>query len=120
MIGFIHKYIMILEIELDDLVSDIELLMEKYRKRNESEEITDYVFLENLAVLKNQICGLSSLRKIVEEIDESAYGAVDEFVDDISGRFRARIEECDLSPSIFQMVKRKLEKVKTYVLKVDD
>lgn len=116
---FIPKYLKILRIELEDLQSDIEFLIDKYKQRRKNEEITDYVFLENLAVLKNEICGISSFNKIIDSIDPADYEDIDGFIRDMKARFKKRIEECGLAQVIYPLIKRKLEKVHTYVLQTD-
>jgi len=114
----IRKYVQILEIELDDLKEDIELLIEKNQSREKDGAITQYVLLENLAVLRNEICGIGSFKKILHTMNQADYGCVQDFIDDVEIRFKKKIEDCGFAEGIFTLVQRKLKKVLTYVTHV--
>ena len=50
-----RKFQRLLHVELEDLREDLDLFVEVMTARHESGEITDYVYNENLAVLRNEI-----------------------------------------------------------------
>jgi hypothetical protein len=110
-----RKYLKILEIELEDLQSDIELLINEYNARKDRGEITDYVLLENLAVLKNEICAIHAFHEMVEDLEMDSYKNLESFIRDVKDRFKGRIRECSLAEGIEQYVERKLDKVFKYV-----
>ncbi|MBN2445060.1 MAG: hypothetical protein JXJ04_27135 [Spirochaetales bacterium] len=112
---FIPKFLKILQIEMEDLESDIEYLIERLKQRSEKQEITDYVFMQNLAVLKNQICGISSFMKIVDSIDPNDYKDIESFLCDVKARFTARIDEYGLGSGIYTLIQRKIDKVYMYI-----
>jgi hypothetical protein len=48
-------FIAILEVELQDLEHDIQLLMADSEERHNHEEISNYVYMENLALLQKEL-----------------------------------------------------------------
>jgi hypothetical protein len=109
------KYLSILRIEVQDLIEDIGLIVEEYKKRKERGEITNYVFLENLAVLLHEIRGVNNLVEVLDGVDPDSYSDLEEMVRDIEQRLRGRITDSNLEEALFPLVKRKLEKVTKYV-----
>lgn len=109
------KYIQILKIELDDLEADIELLIDEYIQKNENHQITKYVLLENLAVLKNEMSGIEQLKKILDEINPDEYADIHELMNNIDNKFKVYIERGGLVKAVYLMVERKLHKVLKYL-----
>ena len=54
----VRKYLDILKIELEDLIVDLEFSEAILSKRLKEHEITEYVFLENISLLKKEILGM--------------------------------------------------------------
>ena len=109
------KYIQILKIELDDLEADIELLMNECIQKGEKQQITKYVLLENLAVLKNEMSGIEHFKKILDEMNTDEYPDINNLVNEIDKKFKAYIERGGLVKAVYLMVERKLHKVLKYV-----
>ena len=114
------KYLDILKIEIHDLTDDIGLLVDEYRKRKEKDEITNYVFLENLAVLHNEMQGVDNLVEILSDVDPDTYTDLDEMVIDIKKRMRDRIRTSNLAEALYMLVSRKVDKVATYIHHVQE
>jgi hypothetical protein len=110
-----RKYLNILRIEIEDLIEDIGLIVDEYRRRKEKGEITNYVFLENLAVLHNELLGVGDMKKMLDSIDPEVYDGLDEMVFDIETKIQNRIKNSNLAQALFPLVKRKLEKVSKYL-----
>ena len=110
-----QKYLSILRIEIDDLIEDIGMIVEQCKRRKESGDITNYVFLENLAVLHKELLGVDNLVKILDDIDPERYAGLDEMIADIEKRIGDRIKSSHLAEALFPLVKRKLEKVARYL-----
>ena len=115
-----QKYLDILKIEINDLTDDIGLLVEEYRKRKQKDEITNYVFLENLAVLHNEMQGVDNLVQILDEIDPNTYTSLEDMIVDVKKRVRERIRKSDLAGALYILVSRKIDKVATFVHHVQD
>ena len=110
-----NKYLEILRIEIDDLADDIGLLVDEYRKRRDKNEITNYVFLENLAVLHNEMQGVDNLVQVLDGIDPNTYTDLDAMVSDIKDLMKAKIKTSDLAEALWTMVCRKADKVAAYI-----
>ena len=108
-------YISILRIELKDLQEDIEVLIQKCTEERERGNLTNYVFMENLALFKNELLGVDAFGRILDETDPKAYDALDEMVEDLKQKFQAKVKASGLAEAINVYVERKLRKVARYV-----
>ena len=112
------KYISILLLELESLEEDVTLLIDAYKDRKEKGEITDYVLLENLAVLKSEIHGLESFRRLLTELDPESYEDLDSLVQDIRSRIKSIMDGSSFPESLYPLVLRRLAKVARFVRQV--
>ena len=108
-------YISILRIELKDLQEDIEVLIEKCTEERERGNLTNYVFMENLALFKNELLGVDAFGRILDETDPKAYDALDEMVEELKQKFQAKVKASGLAEAINVYVERKLREVARYV-----
>ncbi|MBN2736941.1 MAG: hypothetical protein JXR70_08180 [Spirochaetales bacterium] len=115
MVPFIKKYLRILQIELEDLEEDINFLIETHQKRVNSKEITQYVFNENLAVLKNEIFAVERFEKMAAEIKSDDYNTIEDFIADLKIRYKKRLKDSGLAEAVYPLVERKLDKVYKFV-----
>ena len=113
-----RKYLDILRIEVEDLIEDIGLIVNEYKRRKDRGEITDYVFLENLAVLHNELLGVDDMMEMLDSVDPEDYSNLDDLVADIEIKIRKKIENSHLAEALYPLVKRKLEKVSKYLAQV--
>jgi len=102
-------------VELEDLIEDIKLLIDRTEKRFEGGEITPYVRMENEAFLQREVDAIEKFMGIVDGIDLSIYkGTADiesAFLEQSRG-FVARLEDPE---AVYVLLKRKLEKVSIFV-----
>lgn len=110
-----NKYLSILKIELKDLATDIELMVDEHHEKREDRKITEYVFLENLATLKNELLALDSFNSIMNGMNPGDYSEIDGFITEIKKQFKNRIEQCGLGEGIYTLIDKKLDKVLQYV-----
>jgi len=110
-----EAFLKILYIELEDLNEDISILIEECEKKHCNEEISNYVFLENLAVLKNELFGVKSFLDDVKNIDPVNYENLNLLIEDLTSILEKRIHEKGIAHSIVNLIERKMNKVKTYV-----
>jgi len=113
-----RKYLDILRIEIEDLIEDIGIIVSEYRRRRDRGEITDYVFLENLAVLHNELLGVDNMMEMLGEINPDAYNKLEDLAADIEIKIQNRIKNSHLAEALYPLIKRKLEKVSKYVAQV--
>jgi hypothetical protein len=109
------KFIRILDTELDDLVEDIGQLMELYRKKCENGEITNYVCLENIALLENEISCLKGFSRFTQSIELDRFGTLEDLCAHVKEEFRRHLERGLFAHAIEGFVERKIQKVLAYI-----
>ena len=110
-----QKYLKVLKIELEDLEEDLLLMAKIYQQREKDNEITDYVFLENLSLLQSEISGIERIIQSVNTIDVANFKTLDEMVEHADAVFRTQTEDANFPESVYALVKRKLKKVSAYI-----
>ena len=97
------------------------LLMAKiYQQREANNEITDYVFLENLTLLQSEISGIEQILKSIDTIDVDSFKTLDEMVEHVDVEFREKTEKSNFPEAVYALVKRKLSKVSAYIHSDDE
>ncbi|HAK46671.1 MAG TPA: hypothetical protein DCO79_12240 [Spirochaeta sp.] len=109
-----RKYLEILKIELEDLIYDLEFSENVLAKRLQEHEITEYVFLENIGLLKKEILGIERIKLMLKESDKQI-GSINELRDRIESYFQDEIKSAGLPDVVFLLISRKLEKVCRYM-----
>jgi hypothetical protein len=112
----LQKFLSVLRIELEDLEEDINDLVRLYEARKSSHEITDYVYLENKSLLLNELGCLKDLVGRLAKIDTGAYATVEEMIAHLERTISDRARQCAFPEVVSRVVRRKIEKVKRYVL----
>ena len=79
-----QNYLTILRIELDDLSTDIEHLIQECSEGLEHGFISQNVFMQNLATFKNELLGVHSFQKILDTLQPEEYSDLDSFIEDCS------------------------------------
>jgi len=110
-----ENYLAILRLELKDLHEDIEALIEHLTREKERGHLTNYVFMENLALFRNELLGVDAFGKILDQLDPEAFATLDEMVDHLRISFRAKVKSSGLAEAINIYVERKLVKVRNYI-----
>jgi len=110
-----RKYLKLLNLEIEDLREDIEALMQDTQNRMARHEITHYVCLENLALLKNDILSIENVERILREVHAEDYEELEALVKDIERRFSQAVAPhcCPEAPLL--ILRRKLGKLARYV-----
>ncbi|MBN1799448.1 MAG: hypothetical protein JW822_12815 [Spirochaetales bacterium] len=116
---FQNDFIHMLQTELEDLIKDIELLMEVQKQRLEKSEITNYVYLENTALFKNEIACLKNFLKFSSQLDLDGFQTHDELGDYIKQEFKNQLEEHCYAQAIESFVDRKLKKIIDYIKRIE-
>ncbi|RPJ06013.1 MAG: hypothetical protein EHM28_10940 [Spirochaetaceae bacterium] len=109
------KLLKLLTIELEDLVEDVEQLLSAHEKRLASGEITNYVYQENAAVLKNEISCINEFMKEIPGFDLSRVADEMELAEWIKETFQQVQEEHCFSHAAEAIFMRKLGKALGYV-----
>ena len=110
-----RNYITILKLELEDLEIDIEKLIEHCEEACENSDLSANVFLENLALFKNELLAVNIFEKMLDGLDIEQFASLDELVQFIKKSFEEKVRALGLAKAIIRYVERKLTKVADYV-----
>jgi hypothetical protein len=111
-----RSFLKILQIELDDLEQDIHLLIMHFKEEHDTEKLTNYVFLQNVAVMNGELFGVESFRDEISNLDVSLFPDLVTLIDDLKARIMRRIEKQGIPMSVSVMMNRKMEKVRKYIM----
>lgn len=112
-----QAFLKILLIELDDLEQDIQLLIKRYKEEHDADKLSNYVFLQNVALMHGELCGIESFREEISHIDASEYPSLQDLIDDLNSRMKQRVDKQGLPNSFIVVMNRKIEKVRRYIKK---
>lgn len=110
-----EMFLEILILELDDLNEDIKVLIKECEEKYFHEEISNYVFMENLAVLNNELFGVTGFKQDVKDVNPGDFEELDDLKDFLMDKLEKRINEKGIAYSINILVERKMNKVINYV-----
>jgi len=111
-------YLQILKIELEDLKEDINTLTEECKARKEHDEISSYVYMENLAVLNHEILDIERISEEIDELDLDQFPDVDALINHLICDIEQELAQHNLMEAVCDLVKRKIRKVGNYVKSV--
>jgi len=111
-----QAFMTILKLELDDLEEDLKQLVEEAEVLHDKKLISNYVYLENLAVIKHELFGINGIVKRFEQTDPDQFENLDDLISSLLAAM-LQVKAIELLPEgIIHLVERKMEKVKGYVL----
>jgi hypothetical protein len=109
-----RKYIKMLELEFYDLKEDIDALIENEKSKMEKGIISNYVFMENLSTLRNEILSIREFIDEIDKLDTERYDTINNMLDDIKQIFVKRFRENGFTRKSNELLLRKIEKVNLY------
>jgi hypothetical protein len=112
-------FLAMLQAELQDSLEDIEYLGATYENRYRSNEITNYVYNENEAFLHHEAAGLKNLISLVDSFNPDDYQDLTEFAQAMDVFFKKKVDEFDDPQAVYGIIKRKINKVLSYVAERD-
>jgi hypothetical protein len=115
----LRKFLRVLRIEIEDMEGDLQALIELYKERKDSKDITNYVYLENKSLLISELHCLANLLDSLNDVDATRYETVDVMIDDLERMIAERAVACAFPEVISRLVARKIAKVRRYVLAED-
>lgn len=105
----------ILQIELREVENDLKGMEQLYIDRHDSSEITNYVFLENTAVLKSEVDSIHQIGVLLDKIDIDENQTPQELLQSIDAYIKGICEERQFSQAIYNFTKTKILKVSKYL-----
>lgn len=109
-------YLKMLRVEIEDLREDIDLLIEEYNRLHEKEQLSNYVFSENLIVFRKELLGVDAFFRLLDETDPNRFVTLDDLVAHLTATFKDMVRQSSLPAIIESYVERKLLKVREYIL----
>ena len=113
-----RKFLDILKIELQDLRADFEELKGQIVQKRERGDLTNYVCMENLALLENELLGLQTCSRMIDETDETQFETLDALAEHVKTTLRERVRAAGLAEAICEFLDRKVEKVRGYTARL--
>ena len=111
-----RTYLRMVRVEIEDLREDIDLLVMEYDRLHENEQLSNYVFSENLTVIRRELLGVDSFFRLIDETDIDRFATLDDLIAHLTSTFRGMVRASGLPAVIESYVERKLLKVREYVL----
>lgn len=108
----LREYMRRLDAELEDLSGHIGTLIDCCEHSRTAHELTEHVCLENVAVLKNEQCGIRRFREELGKLDFSGCANLDELADKVRSTFTMDVEHCGFAPCTLVFAERKMMKVR--------
>lgn len=111
----VKAFLAILNVEMHDLEEDLKLLMSKSEEKHKKEQISNYVYLENLAVIKQELFGVNGIARRFEKTNVDEYKDLDSLIMGLKSEMLNEKAKDLLPEGVIHMVERKLKKVQAYV-----
>jgi len=105
----------VLQLELKEVENDLNGLKELYSSRHDSSEITNYVFLENTAILQSELDSIHQIGTFLDDIKIDQNLAPHELLDSIDEYIQSEITKKQYSQAIYNFAKQKMAKVSKYL-----
>lgn len=112
-------FLKILRAELEDLLEDLHAVEARYRERFANSEITNYVLLENEALLSREEESVRELIISIDGLNSSRYKSVNEIIEDLDAVVREFITNKEYPAAVHRLLRRKMDKVLSYVVAGD-
>jgi len=111
----VPAYMAILKLEIEDLEEDLKMLVSEVEEKHNKQQISNYVYLENLAVIKRELFGVNGIARHFDTVDSSQCEDLDQLIADLKKELMSQRAIELLPEGVIRLVERKMEKVKNYV-----
>ncbi len=111
----IFVFLRIFQFELKDLMKDINELINSYKEKYNKEIISHYVFLENVALMKNELSGLKVFLNEIVSFKVKEYDTLDDLITETRSRLKSIIKKKHLVKALENLINPKIDKVYRYV-----
>lgn len=102
-------------VELEDIIEDLRLLIDRTEKRFQNDEITPYVRMENEAFLQREVDAIEKFMRLVDGIDPSIYKGTADIEAAILEKSRDFVSRLEDPEAVYVLLERKLEKVRKFI-----
>ncbi|HUX13009.1 MAG TPA: hypothetical protein VMW87_08255 [Spirochaetia bacterium] len=115
MTNLIKKFQKILLVEIEDLHDDLDLFIQVVVDRHQNRQITDYVYAENIAILRNEVLGLEDCIRGCADLDPGSIASADDLAEFLKVRFKKRLDAHGYVPALYTLLAKRIEKIATYL-----
>ncbi len=108
-------FLKVLKAELEDCLEDVEDLANLYERRHNGDEVSNYVYNENSALLTRE---LSGLRNVIESLDTvllNSYDSIESLAASVDAIIQKKVLDYEDPQAVYSIAKRKLLKVLRYI-----
>jgi hypothetical protein len=109
------KFINIVVIELEDLIEDLNHLVDDYKNKKEHDVITNYVCMENLALLQHEMYGIKKFTEMISVIKLEDFKNIEEISEYIKELLQKKITTSDFASCLLPMISRRIVKAVHYI-----
>ncbi|WP_455382453.1 hypothetical protein [Salinispira pacifica] len=113
--NLLKKFQKILLVEIEDLHDDLDLFIEVINDRHREHQITDYVYNENLAILRNEVLGLEDCFRGCAELEAGDVTNAAELAAALKTRFRERLASHGYVPALNSLLAKRIDKIAAYL-----
>ncbi len=115
MISLYHKFVRLLELEIESLHDELEIMLRTLDERLANHEITEYVRRENHAVVRNELLGLEDFVRTEFGVTERDGASLEEIEREVKSYLSRRLSERDYVPALYELVCRRIDKIVAYL-----
>ncbi len=108
-------FLKVLKAELEDCLEDVEDLANLYERRHSVEEVTNYVYHENEALLARELSGLRNVLSSIDTVVLDEFEDVEALASAVDAMVQKKVLEFEDPEAVYGIVKRKLLKVLRYI-----
>jgi hypothetical protein len=109
-------FITLMRAEMEDTIEGLGQLSARLKERLGREEITNYVFNENEALVSREIAGLTSLLPVLDELKSGDYPDVYALAKHAEEALVRKSGESEDPEAVSEIIMRKIRKILTYIL----
>lgn len=110
-----HWFLMILAIEMADIKDTTKQRIEDYKTRFMNDEISNYVYRHNIAVMKKKLSGRKYLKEVISGFIEDDYNSLEDLIEKMVKELEKTVKIYGIPNALLHRVEKKIDKVKMYV-----
>ncbi len=104
-----QKYLKIFKLELQNLIDDITELINYEKNLYDNNTHTNFVYLENLVVLKDEIMGINGILGIIDDLFIGFHS--ENYRDDLQKSLKEFVEKKGYPQAVYRLIERKIKKI---------
>lgn len=107
-----EQYLKIFKFELTNLMDDISDLIKYEKELHDMNKHTNFVYLENLVVLKDEIMGINGILGKIDDLTGSL--TEDNFIEELQKSIQNFVDKRGYPPAVMELIKRKIKNIEDF------